>query len=262
MSGSIRFERDGADARIGRITISNPRKLGAIGVAMWRELREIAAGLDGARPALHAVIVSGEGGHFAAGADIDEFSQFRFAVETLRDYHEGVIAPALHALLATDVPLVAQIEGSCFGGGLEIAACCDMRIARPDARFGAPIARLGFPMAPYELAVVLAVLGRAGAAELLLEAQPLDAKTALQRGFLHRLAADAGVEALATAQRIAQGPVSVARANKRSLRQLLRGGPSEAERRAHFGYAGSAVHRAGVAAFLERRSPDFDDELP
>jgi enoyl-CoA hydratase/carnithine racemase len=260
MSGSIRFERDAGDARIARIRIAHPGKLGAIGVEMWRALRDIAASLDRMLPALHAVIVCGEDGNFAAGADIAEFPGLRFAPDTLRDYHEGAIAPALHALQATDVPLIAQIEGACVGGGLEIAACCDLRIARPDARFGAPMARLGFPMAPDELAVVLAAFGRAGAAELLLEAGLFDAATALRRGLLHRVADDAAAEAWATAQRVAQNPASVARANKRSLRQLLAGGPTGPERAAHFAYAASATHREGVAAFLERRSPDFQDD--
>jgi len=261
MSGSIRFERDAGDPRIGRILIAHPGKLGAISVGMWRSLRDIAASLDGMAPALHAVIVCGEGGNFAAGADIAEFPGFRFEPDTLRDYHEGVIAPALQALRAVDVPLIAQIEGACVGGGLEIAACCDLRIARPDARLGAPVARLGFPMAPDELAVVLAAFGRAGAAELLLEAGLFDAAAALQRGLLHRVADDAAAEAGATARRIAENPASVARTNKRTLRQLVAGGPTEAERAAHFGYANSATHREGVTAFLERRAPDFEDDL-
>ena len=80
----IRFERDARDARIGRLTLANPGKLNAISVAMWRELREHALALDAARPALHAVIVAGEGGAFAAGADIAEFPASRFDVATLR----------------------------------------------------------------------------------------------------------------------------------------------------------------------------------
>lgn len=254
----VRFERDPRDARIGRLTLSNPGKLNAISVAMWRALREHALALDDASPALHAVIVAGEGGAFAAGADIAEFPAFRFDVETLRDYHEHTIAPALHALLASDVPLVAQIEGACVGGGLEIASCCDLRIAGFNARFGAPIARLGFPMAPDELAVVLAAAGRASAAELLLEARLLDAPTALARGLVHRLVDDPAGEAWATAQRIADLPREVARANKRTLRHLAGGGLAHDQRHAHFSYAGAAHHREGIEAFIARRAPRFD----
>ncbi|EWS60731.1 putative enoyl-CoA hydratase echA8 [Methylibium sp. T29-B] len=151
MSGSLHFARDPADPRIGVLTLSNAGKLNAIGVAMWRELGTLAATLDALQPTLHAVIVRGEGGDFAAGADIAEFPAHRFSTQALRDYHERLVAPALHALLATDVPLVAQIEGGCIGGGLEIAACCDLRIARRGARFGIPIAHLGFRWRPTNL---------------------------------------------------------------------------------------------------------------
>ncbi|WP_353091882.1 enoyl-CoA hydratase-related protein [Methylibium sp.] len=260
MSGALAFERDPGDPRIGVVTLSHPGKLNAISVAMWRELGALAATLDALQPNLHAVILRGEGGDFAAGADIAEFPVHRFSTEALRDYHERLVAPALQALLGTDVPLIAQIEGGCIGGGLEIAACCDLRIAQRGARFGIPIARLGFPMAPDELSVVLDVVGRASAAELLFEARLLDADEALQRGLVQRVVDDAGAEAHATAQRIAALPASVARANKRTLRQLQRGGPTEAERARHFGYAGSATHREGVQAFLGRRGPAFPDD--
>jgi enoyl-CoA hydratase len=262
MSGTVRFARDAQDPRIGVITLSHPGRLNAISVAMWRELREAAAALDAQRPALHAVIVRGDGDDFAAGADIEEFPALRFDTAALRNYHEQQVAPALHALLDCDVPLIAQIAGACIGGGLEIACCCDLRIAQPDARFGVPIARLGFPMAPDELAVVLAAVGRASAAELLLEARLIDAAGALQRGLVQRVADDAAAEAAACAVRIAALPASVARANKRTLRQLQRGTVGEAERARHFDYAAGAVHREGVTAFKARRAPQFTDEWP
>jgi enoyl-CoA hydratase/carnithine racemase len=201
-----------------------------------------------------AVIVCGADGHFAAGADIAEFPEFRFAPDTLRDYHENVIAPALQAVLDCDIPLIAQIEGACVGGGLEIAACCDLRIAARDVRLGVPIARLGFPMAPGELAVVRRVVSDALLRELLLEARLLDAEAALARGLLHRVADDAPAEGWATAERIAALAPQAARLNKRSLRALAAGGLSEHERAAHFGYADTAEHRQGIAAFLHSRS--------
>ncbi|RZT95320.1 enoyl-CoA hydratase/isomerase family protein [Rivibacter subsaxonicus] len=260
MDGEIRFVRDERDRRIGRLTLSHPGKLNAISVSMWGALRTLAEGFDAVgAPPLAAIVIAGEGDNFAAGADIEEFPAFRFDERTLRAYHEGVIAPALQALLATEVPLVAQIDGACVGGGLEIACCCDIRIAARTARFGAPIAKLGFPMAPDELAVVLAAAGRDSAAELLLEAGLIDAATALQRGLVHRLADDPAAEAWASAQRIAALPLEVARANKRTLRQL-RPSPSTANaRRGHFDYADAEFHREGIRAFLERRAPRFDD---
>lgn len=265
MSGSIRFERDAQDARIGFVTLSSRGKLNAISRTMWAQLRDIALGLDAMRPALHAVIVRGEGGHFAAGADIAEFPAFRFEVASLREYHEGLVAPALAALQGSDVPLLAQIDGSCVGAGLEIASCCDLRFAARDARFAVPIAKRGFPMAPEELAVVLEIAGRDTLVELLLEAGLWDAETALRRGLVQRVVDDPAAEALASARRMAGLPASVARANKRTLRQLLRqqvAPVSEDEWAAHFDYAASAAHREGIAAFLAKRPPDFSDDEP
>jgi enoyl-CoA hydratase len=68
----------------------------------------------------------------------------------LRAFHEDDVWGGLQAMLDCDVPIVAQIEGNCMGAGVEIASCCDIRIAGATAKFGAPIAKLGFPMAPRE----------------------------------------------------------------------------------------------------------------
>lgn len=260
MSGSLHFARDPADPRIGVLTLSNAGKLNAIGVAMWRELGTLAATLDALQPTLHAVIVRGEGGDFAAGADIAEFPAHRFSTEALRDYHERLVAPALHALLATDVPLVAQIEGGCIGGGLEIAACCDIRICGASSRFGVPIARLGFPMAPAELEIVAAVVGPTVLRELLIEARVLNAQEAFERGLVTRVVPDdvVAAEARAAAVRIAGLSPQALRLNKRALRQFVMPAlSSAADRAAHYAYAPSAEHREGLAAFNEKRKPRF-----
>ena len=136
-----------------RVTLANPGKLNAIDIAMWRELRSVFERRQ-ALPSVdapHAVIVRGADGQFASGGDIVEFADFRFDEDALHDFHENVVAPALHAMLACDIPLLAQIDGACIGGGLEIAACCDIRVCGASSRFGAPIAKLGFPMAPAEV---------------------------------------------------------------------------------------------------------------
>lgn len=241
------------------LTLSNPSRLNAITIAMWRQLHDFARRLQ-ADARLRCVIVRGEGGHFAAGGDIAEMQGFRFEPAALREFHEEVVAPALRALIECELPLVAQIDGHCIGGGLEVAACCDLRICADNSRFGAPIARLGFPMAPGELEIVLGVLGPATAAEMLLEARLLDAATALQRGLVHRVVAAGEVEAeaQATAARIAAGAPHAARLNKRTLRLLRQpGGLAPAQRAALFDYAACADHREGVNAFLEKRPPVF-----
>jgi enoyl-CoA hydratase len=258
MPGAITLEGAGP---IARVTLANPGKHNAIDVAMWRELRAVFERLQGLAEgdAPRAVIVCGEGGQFASGGDIAEFAGFRFDELRLHDFHEHIVAPALQALLACDIPVVAQIEGACIGGGLEIAACCDIRIAGTSSRFGAPIARLGFPMAPGELELLSRAVPASLLSEMLLEARLLDAEEALRRGLVHGVVADSEVatHALQRAGQIAALSPQAARINKRTLRQIAAGGPSAAERRAHFSYADSAEHREGISAFLEKRPPHF-----
>ncbi len=260
MAGSISFQA-ADDAGVARVTLANAGKLNAIDIAMWCELRALFERLQALPPAEapRAVIVGGAQGQFASGGDIAEFAAFRFDAATLRDFHENTVAPALHAMLDCDIPLLAQIEGACIGGGLEIAACCDIRICGEGSRFGAPIAKLGFPMAPGELLVVSRVASAAALREMLLEARLLDSQAALQHGLVHAVVPDDEVaaQALRRATHIAALSPQAARINKRTLRQLAGGGPSAAERHAHFGYAGSHEHREGVSAFIEKRPPRF-----
>ncbi|MEO8057416.1 MAG: enoyl-CoA hydratase/isomerase family protein [Burkholderiales bacterium] len=260
MAGSIDFN-DSDTHGVAVVTLSNPGKLNAIDISMWRELRRLFDDLQ-ARPAHaapRAVIVAGAGGHFASGGDIHEFASFRFDEIRLHDFHEHTVAPALHAMLACDIPLVAQIDGACIGGGLEIAACCDIRLCGESSRFGAPIAKLGFPMAPGELALLYGVTSAALLREMLLEARLLDAAAALQHGLVHTVVPDDAVAAQAArrAAHIAALSPQAARINKQTLRQLAAGGPSELERRAHFAYADSPQHREGVTAFIEKRPARF-----
>lgn len=259
MAGSITLLA--GDTGIATVTLANPGKLNAIDIAMWRELRALFERLQAlpAAAAPAAVVVRGADAQFASGGDIVEFAGFRFDEARLRDFHETIVAPALHAMLACELPLFAQIEGACIGGGLEIAACCDIRVCGEGSRFGAPIAKLGFPMAPLELQVLARVAPAPLLREMLLEARLLDAPAALRLGLVHAVVADAEVAAqvLARARHAASLSPQAARINKRTLRQLERGGPTGAERRAHYAYADSHEHREGVTAFIEKRPPRF-----
>lgn len=255
MSGHIRLHVEDA---IARVTLSNPSKFNAMSRAMWRELRQVFTGLQSRRD-VRAVVVTGEGGHFCAGGDIAEYSDFRFHPEGLRDFHENDVWGGLSALRACDLPVLAQIEGNCMGAGLEIASCCDIRIAGQGARFGAPIAKLGFPMAPREAELVAREVGLATARQMLLEAAVLDAPTLLARGFLHTVLPDADVptEAQQRAQRMTRLAPQAARLNKQTLRALADGQGAEALVPSAYDYADSAEHREGIAAFLAKRAPNF-----
>lgn len=260
-TGHVHFQP--ADAQgIARLTLANPGKLNALNVRMWHELRGHLEQLRQG-PLPRAIIVCGEGGTFVAGGDIEEFPQFRFDARTLAAFHEDVVAPALQALLDCEVPLVAQIDGACVGGGLEIAACCDIRICGRRSRFGVPIAKLGFPMAPLEVEIVARVIGEACLRELLLEARVLGAEEAHARGLVNRVMPDDSVaaEARASAERIAALSPQAMRLNKRALRRFATvAQPPSArhERDPHYAYAPSEEHREGLAAFNEKRPARFD----
>lgn len=159
-----------------------------------------------------------------------------------------------------------------MGAGLEIASCCDIRVAGRSARFGAPIARLGFPMAPRELDLVLQAVGAGAAREILLEAQVLDAQRMWQLGFLNQLMDDADLadHVDTRVQRICALAPNVARKHKRMLRVLTgAGGAGQdaaiAPRQAAllslvadaYAYADTAEHREGIAAFITKRKPAF-----
>ncbi|GAB3492319.1 enoyl-CoA hydratase-related protein [Curvibacter fontanus] len=257
MSGAIRTE--GQDA-LAFVTLSHPGKFNAMSRGMWRELRRVFASFQ-EDASLRCVVLRGEGGHFCAGGDISEYADFRFSETGLRDFHDNDVWGGLQAVLACDVPVLAQIEGNCMGAGVEIACCCDLRVATASARFGAPIARLGFPMAPREAALVLREAGPLTAREMLLEAAVLTAGQMQARGFLQRVVPDRqlGDEVALTLQRIQALAPQAARLNKQALRALQSGAPDalQALLAQAYAYADSAEHREGIAAFLAKRPADF-----
>jgi len=256
MNAHIRSERQG---RLALVTLSHPGKFNAMTRAMWRELRQVFAEIQ-SDATLRCVLLRGEGGHFCAGGDISEYPDFRFSANGLRDFHENDVWGGLQAVLDCDLPVVAQIDGNCMGAGVEIACCCDIRIATESARFGAPIARLGFPMAPREAALVLREAGALTAREMLLEAGVLTAAQMQARGFLQHRVPDgqAAAEAVAVTDRIMALAPQAARLNKQTLRGLQPSpDPGAALSAQAYAYADSAEHREGITAFLAKRPAEF-----
>lgn len=263
MSGSIELEVSGP---VASVVLCHPGKLNAMSRAMWWRLREVFEGLQG-RDDLRCVVVRGADGQFCAGGDITEYPDFRFSETGLREFHENDVWGGLSAMLRCDLPLLAQIDGACMGAGVEIASCCDIRLAGESARFGAPIAWLGFPMAPREARLVAQAVGELTAREMLLEAAVLDAQEMRLRGFLNQVLPDAALadEAQARARRMAALAPRAARMTKQTLRRL--GGPDsglgatssamDAIAGEAYAYADSAEHREGIAAFIARRKPVF-----
>lgn len=256
MPGSVSCVRDGA---IATITLNNPGKLNAVDFAMWESLAKTVGTLS-ADHEIRCLILRGDGDQaFAAGGDIEEFLTRRDTVDRAMDYH-GQVGVALQAVADCRHPTIALIQGACIGGGLEIASQCDLRICGESSRFGAPINKLGFSMYPGEMAGLLRLAGAATVLELLLEGRILSAAEAYAKGLVTRVVADNGVveETLSTARRICAGAPLVASWHKQWVRRLQHDTPlSDEELRASFAFLDTDDYREGLAAFLQKKKPQF-----
>jgi enoyl-CoA hydratase len=252
----ILVERDGS---IATVVLNRPDKLNALTKPMWQHLGESMRALS-VDDALRCVVIRGAGGKaFAPGNDIAEFATER-SNSTQGKAYGAVLHAALGAIADCRHPVVALIEGVCVGGGLEIAALCDLRICGESSRFGVPINKLGLVMAHAELAALVQLAGRATALEMLLEGRVFGAREALDKRLVHRVVPDGQVadEAYAAARRIAAGAPLVARWHKQFLRELDAGQPlSEAQRDEGFRCYDSEDFRIGYRAFLAKTAPEF-----
>ncbi len=256
------------DHAVAYVTLSAPKRMNAMSRQMWRDLAEVFRGLN--RDAnLRCVLVRGEGAHFCAGGDISEYAEFRFQEASLRAFHEQDVWGGLQSMLDCDLPVLAQIAGNCVGAGVEIACCCDIRLAARGSRFGAPIGKLGFPMAPREAALVLREAGVASLRQMLLGASFIEADVLQQRGFLHGVFESDSLdqEVGSVLHRVLSLAPQAARMNKRMLRTLhpLPWETNDSQQRLAellgdaYAYAESAEHREGVQAFLDKRPAVFGD---
>jgi len=256
MSDLILVQRDGA---IATVVLNRPEKLNAMTKPMWRRLGEVLEELS-ATPDLRCVVLRGAGGKaFSPGNDISEFETTRSNPEQAKAYGE-ILHRSLGALKDCPIPTVALIEGICVGGGLEIAALCDLRICGESSRFGVPIKRLGLVMAYPEIAGLLRLVGRAATLEILLEGRVFDSAEARDKGLVTRIVPDAEVEreAMETARRIAEGAPLVARWHKKFLARLERREPlSEAEQDEGYACYATEDFQIGYRSFLDKTKPEF-----
>ena len=256
MDGTISLARDGP---VATVVLDRPAKLNALTKSMWRDLGAAVAALS-ADDGVRCIVIRGAGEKaFSPGNDIGEFATTR-ANKAQAIAYGAVMHGTARALAACRHPLVAQIHGICVGGGLEIAALCDLRICGAGSRFGAPIKNLGLVMAYAEMAPLVDLVGRAVTLELLLEGRILDATEALAKGLVTRVVPDAevAVEARATAERIAEGAPLVARWHKKFARRLADPRPlSAAEEDECFDCFDTEDFRTGYAAFLAKTKPQF-----
>jgi enoyl-CoA hydratase len=256
MPGEILVSSSGP---IATVALSNPGKLNALDLAMWKRLGQVMRELDRDKD-LRCVVLRGAGNEaFAAGADISEFAKTRNNSKVARKYGEQ-LETTMAAIAACRHPTVAMIHGACVGGGMEIVSQCDLRICGTSSRFGIPISKLGLVVGYGEMQGLIGLVGRAAAMEILLEGRILNSAEAKDMGLVNRVVADDKVEeeALAAARRVASGAPLVARWHKKFARRLASPRAiGKAERNEAYACYDTGDFREGVNAFLAKRKPEF-----
>jgi enoyl-CoA hydratase len=250
---------EGRAGPIATVILNRPEKLNALTRPMWKRLGEAFEELS-ADEGVRCIVIRGAGTKaFAPGNDISEFATERSNVEQARGY--GIdMRRTIDAIAHCRHPVVAQIHGICVGGGLEIAGLADIRICGESSRFGVPINRLGLVMAYAEIGSLIALVGEATALEILLEGRVFDAREAKEKGLVTRVVPDADVEgeALAAAQRIADGAPLVARWHKKFAHRLRDPKPLTAQEYDEgFACFGTEDFQIGYRAFLAKEKPQF-----
>lgn len=250
------------DRPIATVRLDGPERHNVLDSDGWKTLTRVFEELS-ENDEVRAVAVRGTGGRaFSAGSDIAAFEEQRSTPRDVRAY-SLVIAEALDAIHLCRHPTVAVIEGLCVGGGLEIAACCDLRVCGESSRFGAPINRLGLTMSYDELDPLVRLMGPGPVLEILLSGELIGAERARMVGLVNRVFPDAAVveQGYGLVARIAAGAPLVNRWHKKFVRRLLERRPITDEEREEVHEAfDTADYREGRAAFLEKRDPDFSGE--
>jgi enoyl-CoA hydratase/carnithine racemase len=166
---------------IATLWLDNPEHKNAITLSMWIQLARLVAMAD-QDPGTRVLVLRGTNGTFSSGADISEFDDLRQG-ETAQLYDRATEA-AGQAIEDASKPVIAFIEGTCYGGAVSLVTACDLRLAESDSRFRIPAARLGIVYPPRAAKRLSNLVGPGSAAYLLMSADPVDAHQAHQIGLV------------------------------------------------------------------------------
>ncbi|MCK1822793.1 enoyl-CoA hydratase/isomerase family protein [Streptomyces sp. XM83C] len=233
-------------ASVATVVIRHPERRNAMTAAMWRALPPLLDDLA-ADPGVRALVLTGEGGTFCAGADITSLREGPQEAQELA-------VRAEEALAAFPKPTLAVVRGHCVGGGTQLAAACDLRFAEEGALFGVTPAKLGIVYPASSTRRLVSVVGRATAKYLLFSGELIDAERALRTGLVDEVLPEGQLgKRVAEFARIL---VSRSQLTQAAAKEFADG---RTDRDAHWAEQarGSAEAAEGVAAFLEHRQPRF-----
>jgi len=231
---------------VATVVIRHPAKRNAMTAGMWRALPPLLAELAG-DPGVRALVLTGEGGTFCAGADISTLQGSPLEAQ-------GLAVAAEEALAAFPGPTLAAIRGHCVGGGAQLAAACDLRLAEEGALFGVTPARLGIVYPSSSTRRLVSLVGPATAKYLLFTAELIDAGRALRTGLVDEVLPEGELDKRVT--ELTRVLASRSRLTQAAAKEFADG---RTDRDAHWAQQarGSGDTAEGVAAFLERRQPRF-----
>ncbi len=250
---NILVEREGA---VQLIRLNRPKQLNALNT---RLMEELVAALDeaGADAEVRAVVLTGDERAFAAGADIKEMAGASAVEMLLRDQFAR-----WDRIRRFPKPIIAAVSGYAFGGGCELAMTCDMIVASESARFGQPEINIGVMPGAGGTQRLTRALGKARAMEMVLTGEPISAREAHALGLVNRVVPVEVYleEAMKLASLVASKPPVAVRLAKESVLRAFDTTIEtglEYERRSFYLLFASEDQREGMAAFVEKRQPEW-----
>ena len=234
------------------VTFNRPAQRNALTFQMYEDLAKICDDPGDAR----AVVISGEGGAFAAGTDMSQFRAFDKPEDAW--HYEETMDKVLARIERCRVPTIAAITGACTGGGAAIAACCDLRITNDRLKFGFPIARtLGNCLSIASLARLSALIGQAKVREIIFTSRLVLAEEALASGLVMEITDDPVARASELATQISGYAPLTLQVTKEGLRRLRTEGQDADDKDLIETAYMSADFKEGMEAFLGKRKPEF-----
>jgi enoyl-CoA hydratase len=257
MSDSVLIDRQGP---VGIATLNRPEALNALNTELLDQLAEGLEDFD-RDPAIRCMIVTGSERAFAAGADIREMAPKSFS----EMYRENLFGAQFDRIARLRKPLIAAVAGHALGGGCELAMACDFIIAADTAKFGQPEITLGVTPGLGGTQRLTRLVGKAKAMDLCLTGRSMDAAEALAAGLIARVVPAGALmaETLKVANKIAAQSLPAAMMVKEAVNLALETSLAEGlkfERRLFHAMFATADQKEGMAAFTEKRKPDFRDQ--
>jgi enoyl-CoA hydratase len=244
--------------KVGLVTLNRPQALNALNSTLVGELNRALDGFE-ADPDIGCVVITGSEKAFAAGADIKEMQGKGYPGTYLEDF-----ITAWDRVASRRKPIVAAVAGFALGGGCELAMMCDIVIAADTARFGQPEIRLGVMPGAGGTQRLARVVGKAKAMEMCLTGRNMNADEAERSGLVSRVvpAAELLAEAMKTAEAIAALSLPIVMMTKESVNRAYETTLAEGirfERRVFHAMFATADQKEGMAAFVEKRAPNFEN---